>query len=96
MAEDAVYLGMRNEVSFIIVDALNLWEHQSTYNPNMPMRRSAACEPLNEYAWLVETIRGHQRSMRNLEAASELISRVQSRSEWKYRFYLLQLGLFVH
>ena len=37
--EDAVYLGMKNDVSFIIVDELNLWEHQSTYyNPNMPMR----------------------------------------------------------
>ena len=36
--EDAVYLGMRNDVSFIIVDELHLWEHQSTYNPNMPMR----------------------------------------------------------
>lgn len=36
--EDAVYLGMRNDVSFILVDELNLWEHQSTYNPNMPMR----------------------------------------------------------
>ena len=36
--EDAVYLGMRNDVSFIIVNELNLWEHQSTYNPNMPMR----------------------------------------------------------
>ena len=144
--EDAVYLGMRNDVSFIIVDALNLWEHQSTYNPNMPMRfllyaaklyekyiagsdyypyssvlqpaprpkcvcfyngtanqperkilrlseafggegdievivtmlninygknkaLMVACEPLNEYAWLVETIRGNQRTMRNLELA---------------------------
>ena len=36
--DDAVYLGMRNDVSFIIVDELHLWEHQSTYNPNMPMR----------------------------------------------------------
>ena len=36
--EDAVYLGMKNDVSFIIVDEMNLWEHQSTYNPNMPMR----------------------------------------------------------
>ncbi len=36
--EDAVYLGMRNDVSFIIVNELHLWEHQSTYNPNMPMR----------------------------------------------------------
>ena len=144
--EDAVYLGMRNDVSFIIVDELHLWEHQSTYNPNMPMRfllyaaklyekyiagsdyypyssvlqpaprpkcvcfyngtgnqperkilrlseafggegdievlvtmlninygknkaLMAVCEPLSEYAWLVEAIRGNQRTMRNLEAA---------------------------
>lgn len=31
--EDAVYLGMKNDVSFIIMDELHLWEHQSTYNP---------------------------------------------------------------
>ncbi len=36
--EAAVYLGMKNDVSFIIVDEMNLWEHQSTFNPNMPMR----------------------------------------------------------
>ena len=36
--DDAVYLGMKNDVSFIILDEINLWEHQSTYNPNMPMR----------------------------------------------------------
>ena len=144
--EDAVYLGMRNDVSFIIVNELHLWEHQSTYNPNMPMRfllyaaklyekyiagsdyypyssvlqpaprpkcvcfyngtgnqperkilrlseafgsegdievvvtmlninygknreLMEACEPLSEYAWLVETIRTNQHTMRNLEAA---------------------------
>ena len=144
--EDAVYLGMKNDVSFIIVDELNLWEHQSTYNPNMPMRfflyaaklyekyiagseyypyssqlqpapcpkcvcfyngtaqqserqvlrlseafggkgdievfvtmlninygknkvLMEACEPLNEYAWLVETIRHNQKAMKDLEAA---------------------------
>ena len=144
--EDAVYLGMRNDVSFIIVNELHLWEHQSTYNPNMPMRfllyaaklyekyiagsdyypyssvlqpaprpkcvcfyngtgnqperkilrlseafggegdievlvtmlninygknkaLMAACEPLSEYAWLVEAIRANQLTMRNLEAA---------------------------
>lgn len=30
--DDAVYLGMKNGVSFIIVDEMNLWEHQSTFN----------------------------------------------------------------
>ena len=144
--EDAVYLGMKNDVSFIIVNELHLWEHQSTFNPNMPMRfflyaaklyekyiasseyyqySSAlqpaprpkcvcfyngtakqperqvlklsdafggegdievvvtmlninygknkalmeACAPLNEYAWLVEAIRRHQRALQNLETA---------------------------
>ena len=28
-----------------------------------------ACEPLNEYAWLVETIRRNQKVMRNLDTA---------------------------
>ena len=36
--DDAVYLGMKNDVSFIILNEINLWEHQSTYNPNMPLR----------------------------------------------------------
>ena len=36
--EEALYLGMKNDVSFIIMNELHLWEHQSSYNPNMPMR----------------------------------------------------------
>jgi len=35
---DAVYMGMKNDVSFIICFEMNLWEHQSKFNPNMPMR----------------------------------------------------------
>lgn len=144
--EEAVYLGMKNDVSFIILDEMHLWEHQSSYNPNMPMRffiyaaklyekyiagseyyqysskiQSApcpkcicfyngavkqperkvlrlsdafdgesdievqvtmlninygknkalmkACEPLNEYAWLIDSIRCYQKELKNLEAA---------------------------
>ena len=144
--EDAVYLGMKNDVSFIIVNEMHLWEHQSTFNPNMPMRffiyaaklyekyiagsdyypyssvlqpvprpkcicfynGSAnqperqilklsnafsgesdievkvlmlninygknktlmdTCQPLYEYAWLVDTIRKNQNTMKNLETA---------------------------
>lgn len=144
--DDAVYLGMRNDVSFIITSELNLWEHQSTFNPNMPMRfllyvaklyekfiansdyylysstlqpvprpkfvcfyngttkqperqilrlsdafggdgdvevkglmlnvnygknkvLMEACEPLKEYAWLVENIRRYQKELKNLETA---------------------------
>ena len=36
--EDALYIGMKNDLSFIIEDVLSLYEQQSTYNPNMPLR----------------------------------------------------------
>ena len=36
--EDVIYMGMKNDVSFLITDVLNLYEHQSSYNPNMPFR----------------------------------------------------------
>ena len=139
---------MKNDVSFIIMNELHLWEHQSTYNPNMPMRffiyaaklyekyitgseyyqysrtlQTApcprcicfyngtenqpeekvlrlsdafigegdievrvrmlninygknenlmnVCEPLNEYAWLVDTIRKNQKIMSSIEDAVE-------------------------
>ena len=144
--EDAVYLGMKNDASFIILNELNLWEHQSTFNPNMPMRfflyaaklyekyiasseyyayssvlqsiprpkcicfyngtkeqpervvlklsdafggdgdievkvtmlninygknrkLMEACEPLREYAWLVDSIRQKQKMLKDLELA---------------------------
>ena len=144
--EDAVYMSMKNDVSFIILGEMNLWEHQSSFNPNMPMRfltygtqlyekytatsgyykfsrklqrlpkphcicfyngteeqpeqqvlklsdafggegdievkvkmlnvnygKNRAlletCQPLREYAWLVDRVREHQRVLQNLEAA---------------------------
>ena len=36
--EDALYLGMRNDTSFLVSDIMSVYEHQSTYNPNMPLR----------------------------------------------------------
>ena len=36
--EDAVYMRMKNDVSFVIKDVLNLYEHQSTFSPNLPLR----------------------------------------------------------
>ena len=35
---DAFYIGIKNDCSFIIGNYLNLYEHQSTINPNMPIR----------------------------------------------------------
>ena len=36
--EDVIYIHMKNDISFILDEYLNLYEHQSTVNPNMPMR----------------------------------------------------------
>ncbi len=36
--ENAVYVVMKNDLAFVIAGTLNLYEHQSTYNPNMPVR----------------------------------------------------------
>ena len=36
--EDVVYMGMKNDISFLITDVLNLYEHQSTFSPNLPLR----------------------------------------------------------
>lgn len=37
--EDVIYLKMKNDLSFLLVGStLNLYEHQSTFNPNMPLR----------------------------------------------------------
>lgn len=36
--EDVIYLGMKNDISFLFTSTLNLYEHQSTWNPNMPLR----------------------------------------------------------
>lgn len=36
--EDVIYMGYKNDISFILSNEMHLYEHQSTYNPNMPLR----------------------------------------------------------
>ena len=36
--DDVIYIRWKDDVSFLIQDILNLYEHQSTQNPNMPLR----------------------------------------------------------
>ena len=36
--EDVIYIGMKNDLSFVIANEMNLYEHQSTINKNMPLR----------------------------------------------------------
>lgn len=36
--ENAIYMAMHNDVSFVIDMKLSLYEHQSTFSPNLPLR----------------------------------------------------------
>lgn len=36
--ENAIYMNMKNDLAFLIDSTVNLYEHQSTYSPNMPLR----------------------------------------------------------
>ncbi len=37
--DDVLYMGMKNDLSFLVTDLANMYEQQSTYNPNMPVRK---------------------------------------------------------
>ncbi len=43
--EDVIYMGMKNDTSFILSNRMSVYEHQSSYNPNMPAR-------MLEYLWI--------------------------------------------
>ena len=59
--EGVLYLSMKNDVGFLIDTEMDLWEHQSTWNPNMPLRgllyfsqmynRYASEKGLNIFGW---------------------------------------------
>lgn len=36
--DDVIYIKMKNDVSILVDSFLHLWEQQSTFNPNMPVR----------------------------------------------------------
>ena len=36
--EDVLYMGMKNDVSFLITETINFYEQQSTFSPNVPLR----------------------------------------------------------
>ena len=36
--ENAIYINVKNDLAFVLDSNLNLYEHQSTHNPNMPLR----------------------------------------------------------
>ena len=54
--EDALFVGMKNDVSFLLEDTMNLYEHQSTLNPNMPLRGLEYFSVL--YSNYIDSLRG--------------------------------------
>ena len=56
----AIYMGMKNDLAFLISDELHLYEHQSTINPNMPLRLLHYIS--KEYEGLVESHRLYGRT----------------------------------
>lgn len=54
--DNVLYMNVRNDVSFLIGSEMVLWEHQSTWNPNMPLRGLEYFGKL--YSKLVEPMRG--------------------------------------
>lgn len=41
--ENVLYIGYKNDVSFLLDNTLNLYEHQGSWNPNMPLRAGECC-----------------------------------------------------
>lgn len=37
--EDVLYMGMKNDLSFLVTNIVSMYEQQSSYNPNMPIRK---------------------------------------------------------
>lgn len=48
--DNSIYMGMKNDISFLVYGILNLYEHQSTWNPNMPLR---------DLIYIVDLIKGY-------------------------------------
>ena len=56
--ENAIYMSMRNDISFLIDSRLSLYEHQSTYNPNTPLRFLFYLSDL--YSSMINETKSHQ------------------------------------
>ena len=65
--EDVVYMGMKNDVSFLMGDTMSFYEQQSTYNPNMPMRYLVYIGMV--YSKQIETTKDYQRYSSALQKA---------------------------
>ena len=69
--ENAIYMGMKNDLAFIVDTGLFLYEHQSTYNPNMPLRDLFYIA--GEYQKLVDHSSLYASSLQKIPAPSFLV-----------------------
>lgn len=69
--ENAVYMGMKNDLAFIVDTGLFLYEHQSTYNPNMPLRDLFYIS--GEYQKLVDNRSLYSSSLQKIPAPNFLV-----------------------
>ena len=51
--DNAIYISMKNDLAFLLVGTINMYEHQFTVNPNMPVRFMIYLA--QEYQMLVES-----------------------------------------
>lgn len=59
--EDAVFIGMKNDISFIFASYMNLFEHQSTMNKNIPLRGFYYFADLYKSMYYGEMLHGSKR-----------------------------------
>lgn len=83
--ENAVYMNMHNDVAFVIDFTLNLYEHQSTVNPNMPLRNLFYVS--KELSMLVDANTLYWRSLVKIPAPSFIVF-YNGREEQPERKYL--------
>lgn len=60
--EDVIYVGMKNDLSFIIANDMNLYEHQSTVDENMPLRGFLYFARMYESYIATHNINHHQKT----------------------------------
>ena len=69
--ENAIYMGMKNDLAFIVDTNLFLYEHQSTYNPNIPLRNLFYISA--EYQKLVERRSLYSSVQQNIPAPNFIV-----------------------
>lgn len=69
--ENAIYMNVKNDVAFVLESAINLYEHQSTFNPNMPLRDLMYIE--KEYSRLIDERKLYLRKMQKIPTPRFLV-----------------------